>query len=113
MVIGRIVIPSGEAKDLIGNEVLTCTVALYDSRHHVLRHFGIVGKELLRIFRKTVAAITERGVVVVRADARIKADTFDDSLGVKSLDLGICMYTACNFPDSPVIMISTIGSTFP
>ena len=55
----------------------------------VLRHVGIIGKELLCILREAVSAISERWVIIMRTDARIKAYTVDDILGVQSLHLCI------------------------
>ena len=49
-------------------------VAFYDSGHHVLRHIGIVGKELLGVLWQTVATITEGWVVVVGANTRVKTN---------------------------------------
>ena len=42
---------------LVGNEVLTGAVALYNGGHHVLGHIGIVGQQLFGVLRQTIAAI--------------------------------------------------------
>ena len=84
-----ITIPAGEAEHLIGNEVLAGAVALDDGGHHILWYVLVVGQQLLGVLGQTVAAITERGIIVVVADAGIKTYTANDGGGVHSLDLGI------------------------
>ena len=74
---------------LVGDEVLARAVALHDGRHHVLRHVGIVGQQLLGVLRQTVAAVAEARVVVVRADTRVEADAVDDTLRVQAFHLGV------------------------
>lgn len=56
---GCVVVPSGKTKHLVGNEVLARAVALYDGRHHVLGNVGVVGEQLLGVFRQAVAAVAE------------------------------------------------------
>ena len=85
----RVAVPPGHLKHLVGDEVLARAVALHDGRHHALGHVGIVGEQLLGVLGKAVAAVAERGVVVVCADARIEADTLDDGARVEALDLGV------------------------
>ena len=85
--IGGIV--AGLAEHLVGNEVLTGTIALDNGGHHVLGHVGIVGQELLGVLRQAVAAIAKRRVVIVGADTGVETDARDDCLGVEALDLGI------------------------
>ena len=70
---------------LVGNEVLTGAVALDNGGHHLLGHIGIVGQELLGVLRQAIAAISERGVVVMGADAGVEAYTGDDGLRVETL----------------------------
>ena len=85
----RVAVPPGHLKHLVGDEVLARAVALHDGRHHALGHVGIVGEQLLGVLGKTVAAVSERGVVVVGTDARVEADTLDDGARVETLDLGV------------------------
>ena len=73
---------------MIGDEVLAGAVALDDGTHHVLRHVLIVGEELLGVLGQAVAAVTEGGVVVVRADARVETHALDDRAGVETAGLG-------------------------
>ena len=49
----------------------------------------VVGKQLLGVLWQTITAVSERRVVVVIPDARIKADALNDGFGIKSSDLGI------------------------
>ena len=76
-------------QNLIGNEILACTVALHNRLNQILRHILIVGQELLRILRQTVAPVAERRVVVMRSDARVQTDTLNDGLRIQSLHLRI------------------------
>ena len=71
------VIP-GFLQHSIGDVVLARAVALHDGGHHVLRHVLVVGQQLLGVLGQAVAAVAEARVVVVRADARVEADAFDD-----------------------------------
>ena len=87
--IERIVIPAGHAEHLVGDEILARAVALHNRRHHVLRHICVVGQKLLGVLWQTITAVTERRVVVMRADARIESHAVDYGLRVKPLDLGI------------------------
>ena len=84
MVVGCVIIPSGEAKHLISDKVFTRTVAFNNCRHHILRHLGIVGKKLLGILRQAVASVAERGIVVVRTNTGIKTYSFNYSFRVKT-----------------------------
>ena len=74
---------------LIRNEILAGAVALHNRRHHILRHVLIVGQQLFRVFRQAIAAITKRGVIVVRADTRVQAYALNNGLCIQSLHLRI------------------------
>ena len=76
-------------KHSISNIVLTCAVALHDSLNKIFGHILIVGKKLLGVLRQTVATITERRIIIMCTDARIKSYTFNNSLAVQTLHLGI------------------------
>ena len=78
LVVARIVVPACLAQYGIGDVVLARAVALDDGGHHVLGHVGVVGQELLGVLGQAIAAVAEGGVVVVRADARVEADAFDN-----------------------------------
>ena len=84
-----IIIIARHAQNTVGYEVFTGAVALNDCLDEVLGHVGIVGKQLLGVFGKAIAAVAEAGIVVVRADAWIKAHAVDYRLGVKALHLGV------------------------
>ena len=84
-----VLVRPGHPQHLRGDEVLPRPVALHDGAHHVLRHVGVVGQQLLGVLGEAVAAVTERGVVVVGADARVQAHPVDDGAGVQALDLGV------------------------
>ena len=84
-----VLVRSGHPEHLPGDEVLPRAVALHDRSHHVLRYVLVVGQQLLGVLGEAVAAVPERRVVVVRADARIKAYAPDDGRGVQALDLGV------------------------
>ena len=72
-------------ENAVGDEVLACGVGLDDGVNEVLRHILIVGQQLLGVFGQAVAAVAERGIVVVVADARIEADALDDLFGIQSV----------------------------
>ena len=78
LVVARIVVPACLAQHGVGDVVLARAVALDDGGHHVLRHVGVVGQELLGVLGQAVAAVAEARVVVVGADARVEADAFDN-----------------------------------
>jgi len=48
-----------------------------------MRYITVVGEELFGVFGQAVAAVAERGIVVVVADARVEADPLDDLLGIQ------------------------------
>lgn len=62
---------------LVGNEILTGTVALDNGGHHILGHIGIIGKQLLGIFGQAITAIAETGIVIMGTDTRVKAYALD------------------------------------
>ena len=73
----------------VGDEVLSGPVGFDDCRHHVLGDVLEVGQELLGVLREAVAAVTEGGVIVMGADARVEADAVDDFLCVEAF--GLCV----------------------
>ena len=50
LVVARIVVPACLAQHGVGDIVLARAVTLDDGGHHVLRHVGVVGQELLVVF---------------------------------------------------------------
>ena len=46
-----VAVVTGTFQHLVGNEVLARTVTLHNGGHHLLRHIGIVGQQLLGILR--------------------------------------------------------------
>ena len=88
-VVFGIAIVAGLFKHSISNIVLTCAVALYNSLNKIFGYILIVGKKLLGVLRQTVATITERRIIIMCTDARIKSYTFNNSLAVQTLHLGI------------------------
>ena len=63
------------------HEFLACAVCIHNGFDKVLRHLIVVGKKLLGVLRQAVAAVTEAGIVVAVADARIEAYAVDDLAG--------------------------------
>ena len=84
-----VLVRSGHPEHLTGDEVLPRAVALHDGRHHVLRYVLIVREQLLGVLGEAIAAVPERRVVVVSADARVQAHAPDDGRGVEPLDLRV------------------------
>ena len=80
---------TGNFQHTVSNVILTSTVRLHDGFDEIFRNIGVVRKELLGVLRQAVTAITEAGVIVVTANARIKADALDNLLGVQPLHLRI------------------------
>ena len=80
---------TGAAQHLVCDEILTRAVALHDGLNEIFRHVPVVGKELLGVFRQTIAAITEGRVIIETADARIEADPVDDVLARQTFDLRV------------------------
>ena len=89
LVISAVSVPTGLAKDLVGNKVLTGAIALDNGGHHVLGHVGISGQELFGVLGEAVAAIAKTWVVVVGADTGVETDARDNGLAVETLDFGI------------------------
>ena len=89
MAVGGVI--ASHIEDLVSDEVFTGAIAFDDGAHHVLGYVRIICEKLLGVFRQTVTSITERGVVVVTADARVKADAFDDCARIKAFDFGVCV----------------------
>ena len=83
------VVVAGFGQYLVGNEVFAGAVALHNGAHHVLRYIFVVGQQLFGVFRKAVAAVAERRVVVVGPNAGIEAYSVYNLLGVKPLHLCI------------------------
>ena len=90
----------GLAQHRIGDIVLAGAVALYDGPDEVLGHVGVVREQLLRILRQTIPSVSEGGVVIMRADARVEADPFNNGLRVESLDFGGDSYVILLASDS-------------
>ena len=74
---------------LVCHEVLAGAVGVHDGLDQVLRHVLVVGQQLLGVLGQAVAAVSEPGVVVVAADARLQADAVDDVAGVEAADLAV------------------------
>ena len=74
---------------LVGDEVLAGAVGLDDGLDQVLRHVFIICQQLLGVLGQAVAAVSEAGVVVVAADARLQAHAVDDVAGVEAADLAV------------------------
>ena len=88
-VVVGIVVVAGLAQHGIGYVVLACAVAFHYRFDEVFRHIGIVCQQLLGVLGQTVAAVAERRVVVMRADAWVKAHTFYYGSCVESLYFGV------------------------
>ena len=76
-------------EDALGDEVLARSVGVDDGPHDVLRHILVVGQQLLGILGQAVAAIAERGVVVMVSDAGIETDALDDVFAVQTMGGGV------------------------
>ena len=84
-----VAVSAGDFQNAVGDKVLSRAVCLDDRFDEVFGHVLIVGEQLLGIFWQAVTAVAKGRVVVVIADARIKADTLNDLSGVQALDLCI------------------------
>ena len=80
---------AGFREHLVGYEVLAGAVGVHYRLDKVLRDVVVVREELLRVFRKAVAAVAEGRVVVLSAYARVEADAVYNRLGVKTFHLGV------------------------
>ena len=85
-----VAVSAGDFQNAVGDEVLSGAVCLDDRFDEVFGHILIVSEQLLGIFWQAVTAVAKGRVVVVIADARIKADTLNDLSGVQALDLCEC-----------------------
>ena len=85
----EVVVVSGPVQHLVRDEVLSCPVAFDYGLDEVLRDIGVVGQELLGVFREAVAAVAEARIVVVTPDAGIETHSIDDITGVQPLDFSI------------------------
>ena len=80
-------IVAGKVQHAVGNEVLSGMVTFNDSLDEVLGNILVVGKELLGVLGKTVAAVAKRRIVVMCADSGIETYTVDNLLCIKTLKL--------------------------
>lgn len=55
----------------IRDKILAGTIGFHDGLNQVLRHIRIIGQELLRILRQTIAAVAKAWIIVMAADTRI------------------------------------------
>ena len=83
-IILSVVVITSHLEYLVGNEVLTGAVALYNGAHHVLRNICIVGQELLGVLGQAITTIAKAGVIVEGTNTGVKAYTLNDGLGVKA-----------------------------
>ena len=84
-----IIVVTSHIQDSIGDEILSCSVTFNDSSHHILGNILIIGQKLLGVFRQTIAAISETGVVIMRTNARIESYPLNDCLRIEPFYLGI------------------------
>ena len=80
---------AGFREHLVGYEILAGAVGVHYRLDEVLRDVVVVREELLRVFRKAVAAVAEGRVVILRSYARVEADAVYNRLGVKTFHLGV------------------------
>ena len=76
-------------EDGLGDEVLAHGVRFDNRADQRAGYVRIVGQQLLGVLGQTVAAVTEAGVVVVHADARVEADSFDDLARIQPVGFGV------------------------
>ena len=57
----------------VGDKVFTSSVALNDCFDQIFRHICVVCQQLLSIFRQTVTTVSERRIIVMSTNTRIKA----------------------------------------
>ena len=84
-----VVVVARFGQDPVSDEVLTGAVAVDYRLDKVLRDICIVREKLLGVFRKAVASVTERRVVVEVTYSRVEAHAPDDVARVKSLHLRV------------------------
>ena len=75
--------------DLLCYEVLAGGIRVHYRADEVLRHVLVVRQQLLRIFGQAISTIAKARVVVMVANAGIKADALDDLSRVQPLGCGI------------------------
>lgn len=75
--------------DRVCDKVFPGAVGVYDGLDHILRDLSVIRKQLLRIFRQTIAAVAEGRVVVVVANSRIQTHAFDNGPGIQALGLRV------------------------
>ena len=85
---GSGVIP-GLVEHTVGDVVLARAIALDYGLDEVLGDVVEIREELLGVLREAVAAVAETGVVVMGADARVAADSFDNRLRIKTFHFRI------------------------
>ena len=84
ILVGIAVVP-GQLQHTVRDKVLAGAVAVNNGLDQLFGHIGIVGQQLLGVLGQAVAAVAEAGIIVVAADARVKADAVDDLLGIQTL----------------------------
>ena len=84
-----VAVGAGQIQHAIRDEILARAVAVHDGLDQVFGHVFIIGEKLFGILGQAVAAVAERGVVIVRADTRIQANAVDDILRIEPLDLRV------------------------
>ena len=57
--------------------------------NQVLRNIAVVGQQLFGVFGQAVTAVAEAGIVVMRADTWIEANTVDDLLSIEAMGGGV------------------------
>ena len=73
----------------IRNEILPRAIAFDNRLDQILRHILVIGQQLLRVFRQTVAPITERRIVVMVPNPRVQTHAPNDGLRIQAFHLGI------------------------
>ena len=76
-------------QNAVSNVIFAGAVRFHDCFNQVFRHISIVGQKLFGVLGQAVTAIAEAWVVVLIANAGIKAYALDDLLGVQSLHFRI------------------------
>lgn len=73
----------------VGDVLLPDIVGVDDGGNHGLGDAFVIGAKLLGVFRKAVTTVTEGRVIIMAANARVEADSFDNILSVEMLELGV------------------------
>ena len=84
-----VVVITCHSQHSIGNKILPRPVTLHDGFNQVLRHILVVCQQLFCVFWQAVTAVTERRIVVMRADSRIEAHAVNNRFGVQPFHLGV------------------------